>query len=78
MKLNIKWKGKEYVLKYDFNLKEKKDNNLKNNLSKIKFGPKYIIFFWRFLGIFNYKIFYYFLNKLIIFFNKKMYPTIKS
>ena len=37
--------GKEYVLKYDFNLKEKKDNNLKNNLSKIKFGPKYIIFF---------------------------------
>ena len=77
MKLNIKWKGKEYVLKYDFNLKEKKDNNLKNNLSKIKFGPKYIIFFEDF-SIFNYKIFYYFLNKLIIFFNKKMYPTIKS
>ena len=44
IKLKIN-EGKEYISKYDFSLKEKKDNKPKNNLSKFKFGSKYIIFF---------------------------------
>ena len=44
IKLKIN-EGKEYISKYDFSLKVKKDNKPKNNLSKINFRPKYIIFF---------------------------------